>query len=109
MRWIIDAQLPPALVRSLQEHGHEAKHVEDVGLREAGDDAIWQWALDHGAVIITKDEGFPIRASASRTAPCIVWLRIGNASRLALLNWLEVRLPAIEVRLNQGEKLIEVR
>jgi predicted nuclease of predicted toxin-antitoxin system len=78
-------------------------------LLQAEDDAIWQRALANGAVIITKDEDFPIRASASRSAPCIVWLRIGNASRRALLAWLEPRLPAIEIRVEQGEKLIEVR
>ena len=109
MRWIIDAQLPPALDHLLKQNGHEAEHVEEAGLRHADDNAIWQRALACSAVIITKDEDFPIRASASRTAPAIVWLRIGNASRRALLSWLEPRLHAIESRLNQGEKLIEVR
>lgn len=109
MRWIIDAQLPPALARLLQQRGHEAEHVEDAGLRHADDAAIWQRALAQDAIILTKDEDFPIRASASRSAPVIVWLRIGNASRRALLDWLEPRLPAIEARLSQGDKLIEVR
>ena len=109
MRWIIDAQLPPALARLLQQRGHEAQHVEDAGLRQAEDHAIWQRALDQGAVLITKDEDFPIRASANRSAPCIVRQRIGNASRRALLAWIEPRLPDIEARLRQGEKLIEVR
>jgi predicted nuclease of predicted toxin-antitoxin system len=109
VRWIVDAQLPPALARLLQQRGHEAEHVEDAGLREAEDSAIWQRALHRGAIIITKDEDFPIRASASRSAPAIVWLRIGNASCRALLAWLEPRLPGIEARLSRGEQLIEVR
>ncbi len=109
MRWIIDAQLPPALAQLLQQRGHEAEHVNDAGLRQTEDDTIWQRALADGAIIITKDEDFPIRASVSRLAPCIVWLRMGNASRRALFAWLEPRLPAIEARLEQGEKLIEVR
>ncbi len=109
MRWIIDAQLPPSLASLLQQRGHEAEHVETAGLRHAEDDAIWQRALARGAVILTKDEDFFIRASASRTVPAIVWLRIGNASRRVLWTWLEARLPAIEARLVQGDKLIEVR
>jgi predicted nuclease of predicted toxin-antitoxin system len=100
---------PPALARLLQQRGHEAEHVEDAGLREAEDSAIWQRALHQGAIIITKDEDFAIRASASRSAPAIVWLRIGNASRRALLAWLEPRLPDLEARLRRGEQLIEVR
>jgi predicted nuclease of predicted toxin-antitoxin system len=109
VRWIIDAQLPPVLAELLRQRGHEAEHVGDAGLLQAEDNTIWQRALADGAVIITKDEDFPIRASASRSAPCIVWLRLGNASRRALLAWLEPRLPAIEARVEQGEKLIEVR
>jgi predicted nuclease of predicted toxin-antitoxin system len=109
VRWIIDAQLPPALAALLRQRGHEAAHVEDAGLRHAEDDAIWQYALEHGAVIVTKDEDFPSRAWASREAPSIVWLRIGNASRRAVLGWLEPLLPDIEARLQQGEKIIEVR
>ena len=109
MRWIIDAQLPPVLILLLRQRGHDAEHVAEIGLRQADDNTIWQHALADDAIIITKDEDFPIRASASRCAPCIVWLRIGNASRRALLAWLEPRLPAIEALLEQGEKLIEVR
>jgi predicted nuclease of predicted toxin-antitoxin system len=97
------------LAQLLKLRGHQAEHVEAAGLREAEDNAIWQYALDHGAVILTKDEDFPIRASASLSAPSIVWLRIGNASRGALSAWLGPRLPAIEARLTQGERLIEVR
>jgi hypothetical protein len=31
MRFIVDAQLPPALARWLAEQGHEAEHVFDFG------------------------------------------------------------------------------
>ena len=61
MRFIIDAQLPPGLVRWLIDAGHEARHLEEVGLREAEDAAIWRYALDHQAVILTKDEDFASR------------------------------------------------
>ena len=109
MRWIIDAQLPPVLIRLLAPRGHEVRHVAEIELNQADDNTIWQRALADDAIIITKDEDFPIRASASRSAPRIVWLRIGNASRRTLFAWLEPRLPAIEERLEQGERLIEVR
>jgi predicted nuclease of predicted toxin-antitoxin system len=32
MRFLVDAQLPPALARWLAEKGHDARHVADVGL-----------------------------------------------------------------------------
>ena len=78
MRFLVDAQLPPALACWLREAGHEAEHVEDVSLREADDGAIWAHALQSGAIIVTKDEDFAARSAQAATAPTIVWLRVGN-------------------------------
>lgn len=108
MRFLVDAQLPPALARWLREADHEAEHVEDVGLREANDGAIWSHALQAGAAIITKDEDFAARSAQAETAPVIVWLRIGNTTNLALRAWIEPRLPGIVGLLAQGSRLIEV-
>jgi len=41
MRWIIDAQLTPALEGLLIERGHQAEHVKIVGMRDASDSSIW--------------------------------------------------------------------
>ena len=109
MRWIVDAQLPVALAEHLASRGHEAKHVEDVGLPHADDKAIWAWALRHDAIIISKDEDFVVRAHAMTPAPQVVWLRIGIATRRALFQWLLPSLPAIEPRLTAGERILEVR
>lgn len=109
MRFLVDAQLPPALARLIADHGHTAEHVADIGMLDADDSPIWDYALQHGAMIVTKDEDFPHRSGQSTTAPAIVWLRIGNCSRRALLDWFEPLLPQIEAQLERGEKLIEVR
>jgi len=109
MRWIVDAQLPPALARMLAEHGHTAEHLVDVGLRHSSDETIWDYAEEHAAVIVTKDEDFPNRALIESSHPAIVWLRIGNCSRRALLQWFEPLLPDIVSRIESGETLIEIR
>lgn len=108
MKFLVDAQLPPALARWLRDAGHEAEHVEDVGLREGSDAAIWTFALQNDAIIVTKDEDFVARAVRSATAPVIVWLRIGNTTNRALLDWIEPRLPGIAHLLMQGGRLVEV-
>ena len=59
MKFLVDAQLPPALAHWLREAGPEAAHVEDVGLREADDRSIWAHALATGAVIVTKARILP--------------------------------------------------
>jgi len=40
MRFLVDAQLPPALARFLETRGHEAKAARELGLREAEDSSI---------------------------------------------------------------------
>jgi predicted nuclease of predicted toxin-antitoxin system len=44
VKFLVDAQLPPALARWIEEKGHVAEHVRDVGLASATDDAIWRFA-----------------------------------------------------------------
>jgi predicted nuclease of predicted toxin-antitoxin system len=58
MRFLIDAQLPPALARWLVSVGHEAEHVADRGMQAASDAVIWDLALREHAAIVTKDEDF---------------------------------------------------
>ena len=109
MKFLVDAQLPPALARWLCEAGHEAKAVREVGLREAEDDAIWRHALTTGAVIVTKDEDFPARLQQTTNAPQVLWLRVGNTSNRALRSWLIPQLPRIIALLEQELRLVEVR
>lgn len=109
MRFLIDAQLPPALARLLESQGHVAEHVADIGLLHADDSPIWAYATSHQAIIITKDEDFPLRMRQAKSSPVIVWLRIGNTSRRALLEWFEPLLPQIESLILQGNRLIEIR
>ena len=108
MKFLVDAQLPPALAGWLREAGHEAQHVEDVGLREAEDRAIWAHALQTGAIIVTKDEDFAERAARETTAPVIVWLRVGNSTNRVLREWIEPRLAGVVQLAGQNNRLIEV-
>ena len=107
MRFVIDAQLPPALARRIGALGHQAEHVADCGLAAAPDDAIRNYAASLGAVIVTKDEDFAIRRLL-HSGPAIVWLRFGNTRRNALLTRVEAELPAIVLALERGETLVEV-
>jgi predicted nuclease of predicted toxin-antitoxin system len=97
------------LAEALRQAGCDAVSVRDIGLREAKDTVIWQYALQHQAAILTKDEDFAERCLASSTAPVVVWLRLGNATNPVLLGWFMPHLPAVLARIEAGEKLIEVR
>jgi len=107
LRFLVDAQLPPALARRLEALGHRAEHVVDCGLAAAPDDGIWKHAAGSGAVIVTKDADFAIRRLL-QSGPSVVWLRLGNSRRGALLARVESDLPAIVLALERGETLVEV-
>lgn len=109
MKLIVDAQLPPALAARLRQEGHDALAVREIGLREAKDSAIWQYALQNHAAILTKDEDFAERCLCSQNPPVVVWLRIGNATNPVLLDWFLPLLPAVIARIRAGDRFIEVR
>ena len=108
MRFIVDAQLPPALARWLTVAGHDAEHVGDRGMQAAPDTAIWDRAMRDRAAIITKDEDFARRRAMSDIGPAVIWIRLRNTRRWVLLAWFEAALPRILSALERGETLIEV-
>ena len=108
MRFLVDAQLPPALVDLLKLMGHEADHVFDLGLVSASDQAVWDFAVEHGAIIFTKDEDFRAMRLKLEVGPAVIWLRIGNTTTPALLNTLSGAWSAIISALERGEPIIEV-
>lgn len=108
MKFLVDAQLPPVLAGWLQQAGHEADHVEDLGLRNAHDIEIWSYALKTGAAIMTKDEDFAVRTQQTGGGPVSVWLRIGNVTNHPFRAWIEPRLAGIVKFVGQGSRRIEV-
>jgi predicted nuclease of predicted toxin-antitoxin system len=74
----------------------------------ASDSRIWDYAAEIGAAIVTKDEDFARRRAIAPVGPDIVWIRLGNTRREALLIWFETVLPRIIEALEPGDPLIEV-
>lgn len=109
MKFIIDAQLPPTLAAWLRNAGHDAEHVQNLGLQTASDNDIRAYAESTGSVVFTKDRDFvPATDSSSRQVQ-IVWVRTGNLSTQALLGRLEAAWPQLLEHLTKGERLIELR
>jgi predicted nuclease of predicted toxin-antitoxin system len=109
MRFLVDAQLPPALARWVANRGYVAEHVLDLTMAMASDREIWSYAVACGAVILTKDQDFASRRASEIAGPTIVWLRCGNTRRHELLTWFEQHFPLLLAALERGEILVEVR
>ena len=107
MKFLVDAQLPPDLAKWLRARGHEAAAVREIGLREASDREIWDYAVASQTVIITKDEDFALLANR-HAAATVMWVRYGNLSNRVLLARLDAVWTQAEAHLDSGLTLIEL-
>ncbi|HVQ11884.1 MAG TPA: DUF5615 family PIN-like protein [Methyloceanibacter sp.] len=109
MRFLIDAQLPPALARYLGALGHEADHVIDIGLEAAPDKLIWNFAAANSATIVTKEGDFAAMRAVRDEGPSVIWVRIGNTTAASLFAALARAWPGVIAALEAGEGVVEVR
>lgn len=109
MNFLIDNQLPPALARFIQtEFKVRARHVIDVGLRDASDAEIWNYVSKSDSILISKDEDFANMVLQVPTAK-LIWVRFGNCRKGFLLNIFQQMWSRILDRLDSGDRLIEIR
>jgi predicted nuclease of predicted toxin-antitoxin system len=108
VRFVVDAQLPPALSRLLARSGHEAFHVSDDGLLSASDSDIWDHASRLGAVLITKDEDFVTMRAFNASGPPIIWVRLGNTTNRTLLAYFTSVLSAMVESIERGETIVVI-
>ena len=106
--FLVDAQLPPALTKWVASAGHDCKHVADLNLETASDNAIWDYAARANLVIVTKDEDFAQRKSLVTGGPAIVWIRWPNTRRRELLTRFAAAFPDLLIALQRGETLVEI-
>lgn len=110
MKLLVDNQLPLALARFLAANGFECQHVYDIGMAATEDRVIWEHAKNHGMTIVTKDEDFPLMADRQGSIPPqVIWVRLGNCRKAALLEAFAAVLPDLRALLDQGGSVIEIR
>jgi predicted nuclease of predicted toxin-antitoxin system len=109
MRFLIDAQLPPALADLFTQAGHEAVHVGGLGMHMESDSNVGAYAAEAGMIIVTKDEDFVTMRRLSPEAPRVVWVRIGNATNRVLKMRMEPLMAETLAALAAGEEIVEIR
>lgn len=80
MKLLFDQNLSPALPRILAGIFPDSVHVRNIGMREATDTEIWNYARQNDFTIVSKDSDFQQRSLLYGHPPKFVWLRIGNCS-----------------------------
>jgi predicted nuclease of predicted toxin-antitoxin system len=104
VRLLFDQNLSPWLCRGLADRFPDPVHVREIGLRQAEDAVIWDYAAQHGLAIVTKDADFRQRSFLLGHPPKIIWLRLGNCSTKAIEAALRSRAVEIEEFLADDEK-----
>ncbi len=95
MRLLFDQNLSPRLVHTLADIYADSVHVGEVGLRDADDSVIWEYAKQHGLTIASKDSDFQQRSLLYGSPPKFIWLRVGNCPVKTIENLLRQHSVAI--------------
>ena len=104
MKLLFDQNVSPWLCRALADLFPNSIHVREVGLREATDGTIWDYAAQRGFAIVTKDADFRQRSFLRGYPPKIIWLRLGNCSTKAIEGLLRAHTSDIKEFLADEQK-----
>ena len=80
MKLLFDHSLSHKLVGRLDDAFPDSEHVRSVGLREASDHAVWEYARSKGFTIVFKDEDFHQLSFLRGPPPKVVWVKLGNCT-----------------------------
>ena len=80
MKLLFDQNLSPRLPRLLADIYAESAHVRAVGLRDASDVEIWEYAKVEGYAIVSKDSDFQQRSLLQGWAAQIHLVACGQLS-----------------------------
>ena len=96
MRLLFDHNLSPRLVSQLADLFPGAQHVHTLGLHEATDEAVWQFAREQGYTIVSRDADFSELTVLQGFPPKVVWISRGNCSTKEIEALLRRHHSAIE-------------
>ena len=78
MKLLLDQNLSRRILPQLGDAFSDAQHVVHLGVDRDDDIAIWDYAKEHGYVIVTKDKDFLQRSVLLGHPPKVIHLRLGN-------------------------------
>lgn len=104
MKLLFDQNLSPRLPRLLADLYPGSVHVRAVGLKEASDAEIWEYAKENALTIVSKDSDFQQHSYLFGAPPKFVWVRVGNCPVATIENLLRTHSAALHT-FDQDEML----
>lgn len=78
MKLLFDQNISPKIVKQLEDIFPDAKQVRHLGLENASDIQIFEYAKYNGFAIVTFDSDFVDLNIVKGFPPKIIWLKTGN-------------------------------
>ena len=104
MKLLLDENLSPRLIASIEVLYPGSTHVEDCGLVNTPDEEVWNYAGEKGFAIVTKDSDFSELSVLRGSPPKVIWLRIGNCTTVRAGFLLRDAFPRIQAFLDADEE-----
>src|SRR5713226_5699808 len=78
MKLLFDQNLSFKLCRLLADAFPDSNQIRLIGMEEAEDRSIWQYAKADGFILVSQDVDFADMATLYGPPPKVIWLRCGN-------------------------------
>lgn len=96
MKLLFDQNLSPKLVKFLGDVFPNSNHVFPLGLGEADDTDVWEYAKINDFTLVTKDADFGDLSILRGFPPKVIWIRRGNCQTSEIESLLRANSEAIE-------------
>lgn len=95
MKLLVDENLSDRIIQKIIDLYPGSEHVKSLGLGNADDEIIWEFAKANDFVIVSKDADFHQRSLLYGYPPKFVYLRIGNSPTLRIVEILRDNFDTI--------------
>lgn len=102
MRLLFDQNMSYRITKILSKSFTESKHVSHVGLENATDMEIWEFARSNDFSIVTFDSDYYDLSIVKGCPPKIIWLRTGNTATKRIAEILETEIDIIKLFLTDS-------
>ncbi|AFZ14875.1 hypothetical protein Cri9333_4073 [Crinalium epipsammum PCC 9333] len=80
MKLLFDQNLSPRLINRLADIYPDSQHVYSIGLDQADDRSLWEYARQNNFTVVTRDSDFSELSILRGFPPKVIWIRRGNCS-----------------------------
>jgi predicted nuclease of predicted toxin-antitoxin system len=86
---LLDQNISFRIIKSIEAFFPGASQVKQLGLQNANDREIWDFAKKNNYAIVTFDSDFGALSTLYGHPPKVIWLRTGNINTIDLIKFIQ--------------------